>query len=502
MHFDSLLFLVCFTIFTVIYYWVPPRIQAYTLLAASVGFYLCFSWVTFVILFLLITLLFYSGKAIQAANEQKGSHTIFLFVLSFIILLMVFAKITQSTYIQNDASLSGHFSSLKFLVPVGISFLAFSGISYLIDIKREKITAEGSVIPFYSFFFFFPKIIQGPIERPATLLQSFKEYHPFDEENVTYGLKQMAWGFFKKVVIADRLSTIVDQVYSNPGNYSSLPLIITTVFFAVQVYADFSGYTDIALGTGRILGFKLTDNFNKPYFATSIKNFWSRWHITLSNWLRDYVFLPLAFYFSGKMKKSYYMFILSEKWIYLFSILITFLVCGLWHGIGLTYIAWGLIFAVYLTIETWTAKLKKRIRKSLGIRYDNPFYKTVKSIFVFLLLCFAWIFFRANNISDALYIINETSKIFLITVNTLLNLGFLRGLFSGLGVTHLELFITGSVVIVLLIAEIWQGIKTSLIDKVNRLPIYKRWTLYYLILTIILYFGSFNSNQSFIYEQF
>ena len=184
-------------------------------------------------------------------------------------------------------------------------------------------------------------------------------------------------------------------------------LIVATFFFAFQIYADFSGYTDIALGSASLFGFKLSDNFRKPYFSKSIQEFWSRWHITFSNWLRDYVFLPLAFWFSKKMKREHYFLIRTEKWIYLFSIMITFAICGVWHGEGANYLVWGLLFGLFLTISNWTEKSNKTFRKRFNIKKSSLLYNTFQILLTFSLVCLSWIFFRAKDLSTAINIITQ-----------------------------------------------------------------------------------------------
>jgi D-alanyl-lipoteichoic acid acyltransferase DltB (MBOAT superfamily) len=221
---------------------------------------------------------------------------------------------------------------------------------------------------------------------------------------ITNGLKQILWGYFKKLVVADRLAIYVNAVYGNSEHHNGTTLMVATIFFAFQIYADFSGYTDIALGSASLFGFKLTNNFNRPYFATSIKEFWNRWHITFSTWLRDYVFLPLAFFLSNRMKKEKYFLIATEKWIYLMAIMITFAICGIWHGEGWNYLFWGLLFGVYLTIFNWTEQWRKKVRKQYGIRKSSKVHIIFSIVITFVLVLFTWIFFRAESLHAAITI--------------------------------------------------------------------------------------------------
>jgi len=217
----------------------------------------------------------------------------------------------------------------------------------------------------------------------------------------------MLWGYFKKLVVADRLAIYVNAVYGNSEMHNGTSLVLATILFAFQIYADFSGYTDIAIGSAKLFGINLTENFRRPYFATSIKDFWDRWHISFSSWLRDYLFLPLAFYFSRKLKQERYLKIAAEKWIYLFAAMITFAICGLWHGQGLNYLVWGLLFGVFLTWANWTEKITRKLRKYLGIGKKSKYYQAYKIAITFVLVSFAWIFFKASSFTEALNIISS-----------------------------------------------------------------------------------------------
>ncbi|MEI7663505.1 MAG: MBOAT family O-acyltransferase [Bacteroidota bacterium] len=288
-----------------------------------------------------------------------------------------------------------------------MSYLVFTIISYHLEIKRKNIDHERHFGYFSLYLLFFPRIAQGPIERPQKLMPQLREFHSFDYGLVTKGLKLILWGYFKKLVIADRLAIYVNAVYNNSAQHNGTTFMLATVFFAFQIYADFSGYTDIALGSAQLFGIRLTSNFNRPYLSTSIKEFWNRWHITFSTWLRDYLFLPIAFYFSKRMKKDRYLYIPTEKWIYLFSIMITFVICGVWHGEGWTYLVWGFLFGIYLSYSNWTDKLQKKIRKRFHIKKTSGFYITYKILVTFILVSFTWVFFRANTLTDALLILKR-----------------------------------------------------------------------------------------------
>jgi D-alanyl-lipoteichoic acid acyltransferase DltB (MBOAT superfamily) len=278
--------------------------------------------------------------------------------------LLILAGFRYSNVLLGMISSNAYFSQSgdpvvnRILMPLGISFYTFTNISYLIEIKRKNSKAEKHLGYFACYVSFFPKLIQGPIERPKHFLPQLREQHIFNYNEVTSGIRLMLWGFFKKLVLADQLSSFVDAIYNNKLNWHGPLVVISTLLFAFQIYMDFSGYIDIARGAAKILGFKLTRNFNSPYLSESVKEFWARWHITLSHWLRDYIFLPLAYYLSGIMKKERYAGVATEKYIYSIAISVTFLLCGLWHGVGWNFIVWGGVFAFYLIIGSLTQKPK------------------------------------------------------------------------------------------------------------------------------------------------
>lgn len=244
--------------------------------------------------------------------------------------------------------------------------------------------------------------MQGPIEKPGSIFPQFNEEKGFNYERVTEGLKLMLWGYFKKLVVADRLALYVNAVYGNIEQHSGISLLVATIFYSFQIYADFSGYTDIALGSAKVLGFNLTNNFNRPYFTTSVQDFWNRWHISLSVWLKDYLFLPMAVFFTHNLKKPKLFGLAMDKWIFMFASVITFAVCGIWHGEGLNFLIWGLLFSIYLTTANWTLGINKKLRKRLHISKKSSLYRTYVIVISFILVTFTWIFFRADNTHDAI----------------------------------------------------------------------------------------------------
>lgn len=504
MEFNTLFFIYFFSGFSLLYYFLPRRAQPWILAAGSCFFYCFFSPASLFIL-LLVILLIYKGGHLLEVNSGPRQKIIIGGLVSVIILLLIlsrFLALVPIGFEWDSKNITGYQGlTMSWLVPVGLSYLSFSGISYLVDIKRKKIQASRHYLPFFSFFLYFPKITQGPIERPAAMIAHFDRIHLPDYTRIANGLKLVAWGFFKKLVIADRLAVITATVFSSPQDYPGIALLIATLAFTFQIYADFSGYTDIAIGISGILGIDLSQNFNRPYFSRSIRDFWTRWHMTLSNWLRDYLFLPLAYWLSRKMKKEKYLLVKSEKWIYLFSTMITFSLCGLWHGIGWTYLFWGMLFGVYLSAEMFLAGFRKRTYRKLHINRNGLFPIVFHTCISFILVTMAWVFFRAENLQDAWFILSSFVNIPHEVTWSFPDPGYLKSMLSGLGVTQTELITDIFLVLFLLTFEMIQK-NRSFTGQLNVFPAVIRWSFYYALLTMILFLGAFNSNQNFIYAQF
>jgi D-alanyl-lipoteichoic acid acyltransferase DltB (MBOAT superfamily) len=352
-------------------------------------------------------------------------------------------------------------SSLNIILPVGISFYTFQTMSYGIDVYRKKLEPTTNFIDFSAFVSFFPQLVAGPIERATHLLPQFYKKRQFNYALFSSGVKLMIVGFFMKTVIADRAAIYVNAVYNNVDNHSGLSFILATIFFAFQIYSDFGGYSLIAIGASRLFGFDLMTNFKRPYFARSVSEFWQRWHISLSTWFKDYLYIPM-----GGNRVGY------SKWM--FNIFITFLISGLWHGANWTYIIWGALNGIYLILEATFIKWER---------------KSVLNIFItFLLICFSWIFFRANHVDDAFHIIHS--------------------IFTNPGQLYIPsdadvvvpIFSTIAILI-LLISEIKKEFFLDSYSLSENKYSIVRWIFYSSIVFIILYIGVFNSSQ-FIYFQF
>ncbi|MCX5905400.1 MAG: MBOAT family protein [Proteobacteria bacterium] len=357
-------------------------------------------------------------------------------------------------------------------LPVGISFYTFFLVGYLIDIYRNTAKAEKHFGVFAAAVAFFPLLLAGPIERAKSFLPQFFEEHQFDFRRVQNGVILMLWGFFKKLVIADRLAIAVNQVYQHPEQYHGLPLIVASIFIVFQVYCDFSGYCDIALGAAQVLGFRLTNNFNRPFASRSVSEFWRRWHISLSTWMRDYVYYPLA------LNKH-----LNGKWGIITATLITFGLIGLWHGAEWKYLFMGCIYGAAIAYEILT----KKVRLKIGEKIPARLYDAFCLIATFCLINFSFIFFKAANIQQGFYIVTNMFSDF-----------ELRWIDIGLSSTDIAIALAA---LVLLEAIQLIQSRVDIEHYIATKPRYMRWTVYYTLVFAIIIFGIF-SDTKFIYFNF
>lgn len=490
MIFNSVIYLLFLTTVATAYYIFPCRIRWVWLLLASLGYYLSFIPVFLLLLGGIIFANYFMAKWL--ANIRDGKKGTFLALIVIVnVLVLAFFKYFNFIFPDNQVSLYivDFFYRVdpinKMILPLGLSYISFTVLSYQIEIKRKTIEPEKHFGYFSLYLLFFPRIAQGPIERPQHLLPQLHQNHAFNYTMVIEGLKLMLWGYFKKLVVADRLAIYVNAIYDNSERHNGITLIVATVFFAFQIYADFSGYTDIALGSAKLFGINLTDNFKRPYFATSISDFWNRWHITFSSWIRDYIFLPLAYFISSRLKKQSYLSVSTDKWTYMIAIMITFSICGIWHGVGWTYLIWGLLFGVYLTYSNWTRQLNKKIRKRFHIRKTSPYYITYKTLITFLLVLLAWVFFRADSFNEAILIIRKI-------------LSFSGSLFFG-NPSNLIFSLIG--IISLIAVDFKREYYNSSLSILNsKYPYVRIAGIVFLVITILLV-GVFDGGQ-FIYFQF
>ena len=371
---------------------------------------------------------------------------------------------------------------MDILLPIGLSFHTMQAMSYNIEIYRGRQQPERHFGIYALYIMFYPQLVAGPIERPQHMLHQFHEKKQFNYENFRRGLILIAWGLFKKVVIADRLALFVNTVYNHPADFAGLPLITATLFFAFQIYCDFSGYSDIAVGSAKCMGFDLVQNFNRPYMSVSMQDFWRRWHISLSSWFRDYVYQPM-----GGNRVS------NLKWC--FNIFVVFLLSGLWHGARWTFIVWGLLHGIFYILDH---AIQKRIPEE---KKTGRISIAIRRTYIFILVTIAWVFFRATGITPAIYII----KNFFAGIGTQLQLILTNENHSRLPLLYLnhsfpEFMLAILAIFLLIIVERRQQLFSFDAWLINK-PAYARWIFYYAMVLIFIFFGIFNKS-AFIYFQF
>ena len=496
MLFNSLHYLVYFPLVVLGYFACPPRLRWVVLLTASYYFYMCWR-IEYTLMLVFITVLDY-WAALDMVKHPPGSlrRKVPLVVSMIGNLGLLFTFKYWNFFHETAAQVLGAFGAswhapvLGMLLPVGISFHTFQSVSYNIDVYRGKVPAERHFGVFALFVAYFPQLVAGPIERASHILHQLRESHAFDFTRIVRGLQLATWGMFKKVVVADRLAVVANGVYNDLPGHSPAHAVIATVFFAFQIYCDFSGYTDIARGSAEVLGVKLVRNFDRPYFSASIGEFWRRWHISLSTWFRDYVYLPLG----GNR-------VAVPHW--LFNLFITFLVSGLWHGAKWTFVIWGALNGLYLIAEILLRTPGRAAAKALRLDRVPGLARALGIPVTFALTCFAWIFFRANTLEDALRVVGMVPAGLAALAAPLARLDAV-GLYAqlrGIGLQQ-EDFVVAFASIGVLVGVDALGTRFDLRDLVARQPWPLRWGVYYASIASILLFGAFNSAQQFIYFQF
>jgi D-alanyl-lipoteichoic acid acyltransferase DltB (MBOAT superfamily) len=424
---------------------------------------------------------YFAGIFIEQSDGKKRKLFLIASLIANIGVLVVFKYYNfmneNFTFLLKGFALENPLPFLKILLPIGLSFHTFQAMSYTIEVYRGNHKAERHFGIYALYVMFYPQLVAGPIERPQNILGQFYEKHDFDYDRVVNGLRLMLWGFFKKIVIADRLAVFVNEVYNQPNEYNGGAIWLSTFFFAIQIYCDFSGYTDIAKGAARVMGYELLLNFNRPYFATSIKEFWSRWHISLSTWFRDYLYIPLGGNRVGVFRGYYNLFIV-------------FLISGIWHGANWTYIVWGALHGFYIVFESG---LYKAFPSLINFSKKSFSHKLLMLVITFVLVDFAWLFFRANSIRDAFQLIkngvNLSGGLTSFNINA----------YSGF-INSWELFFCFLFIAVLFLIE-WVH-RNSFEMYIKKLSITKRWAYSIGMTLVILFFGIYGNDTQFIYFQF
>lgn len=482
MLFNTFNFAIFLPIVFILYWFVTNKnlkFQNILLLVSSYFFYACWDW-RFLFLLVFSTLLdYYTGIKMSDSKNQRTRK--FWFWLSITINLgflgvFKYYNFFVSSFADALTNLGFHINvwTLKVILPVGISFYTFHGLSYVIDIYKERIKAEKNFIDYSVFVSFFPLLVAGPIERATHLLPQIQKKRIFNYENAVDGLKQILWGLFKKVVIADQCAEFANLIFNNSSDYNGSTLLLGALFFTFQIYGDFSGYSDIAIGVARLFGIDLLRNFAFPYFSRDIAEFWRRWHISLSSWFRDYLYIPL-----GGSK--------GGTWMKVKNTFIIFLVSGFWHGANWTFIMWGFLNALYIMPSI----IFNTHRNNLDIVAQGKYFPTFRELIsigiTFSLTVFAWIFFRANTIDHAFSIVSEIFSMTLFSIPK----------FSGI-VSALKIL---SVVILFILIE-WQGRENqyAISDFGRNWNKSLRIAMYYIIIIAIIWCGG--NEQQFIYFQF
>ena len=491
MLFNSTEFMIFFPI-TLILYWIFPKKYRYIcLFIASYTFYMFWNPKYALLMGTSTVVTFLSGVLIEKL-KYKRTVVAFSFIINLAILIFFkyFDFLLQNINIVLSA-LNIQLINKPFdvILPVGISFYTFQALSYTIDVYRGEIKSEKNIIKYALFVSFFPQLVAGPIERSNNLLiqiENLEKVKRFDYERITEGLTLMLFGYFQKMVIADRAAILVDTVFNGYYEYNSMALILAAVFFAIQIYCDFGSYSLIAIGTAKVMGINLMENFNTPYFARSVKEFWGRWHISLSTWFRDYLYIPLGGNRCSNIRKS-------------FNILVTFLVSGLWHGANFTFIAWGAIHGIFHIIEEQLKPIKEKYLNKFKIKTNAFSFALIEIVITFIIVDLAWIFFRAETIHDAIHYIQR--------IFTRIDLWTLfDGTLYGLGLNIFEMNILIIALFILISIDLVKYIrKESIFEFLNKQNLYFRWfVMLFLIFYIIVYgkYGAGFDPKQFIYFQF
>lgn len=489
-------FLIFFPVVTLGYFLLPQRWRWAFLLAASYFFYMCWNPVYALLLLLSTVMTYLCGRLIGRANgiadeTKRRRRRIMWVALCFglnLAILFFFKYFNFFFYslavIARQVGVTLRPLRFDVLLPVGISFYTFQALGYTVDVYRGDIPPERHFGKYALFVSFFPQLVAGPIERSANLLGQFDEVHTFDFDRMRRGLLLMLWGLVQKVVIADRAAVVVNAVFAEPAAFNGMQILFGIFCFSVQLFCDFSGYSDIAIGAAQVMGFRLMDNFHQPYFATSIQDFWRRWHISLSTWFRDYVYIPLGGNRGGRLRKYR-------------NLMITFLVSGLWHGANWTYVIWGGLHGLLQVVGDILRPLKQRLYRAFLIRTDTMVFRTGQRAITFTMVCFLFAIFRAESISAAVALFRQLFTNF--HPGNLFDGQFLP---IALNVPHTVLLIG---CITLLFFVNWLQMRGNVREAVLRQNLPARWVLYYAAIFFIIIFGYYGPGydaSQFIYFQF
>lgn len=491
MLFNSFSYLLFFPVVVLLYFIVPHKGRHLWLLVASYYFYMSWNPKYAMLMGLSTLITFVSGLLIGSKNATTWQKKLWVFLSLASNLAILFFYKYFSFFIENvnrllDATGTQLLSpTFDVILPVGISFYTFQALSYTMDVYRGEIYVETSLVKYALFVSFFPQLVAGPIERSKNLLVQISRKRSFNYERVKNGLMLILWGLFLKLVIADRVAIVVNTVYNNYADYAGFELIVATVFFGIQIYCDFASYSTIAIGSAKVIGFQLMDNFRQPYFSRSISEFWHRWHISLSTWFRDYLYIPLG----GNRKGT------ARKYL---NIMIVFIVSGLWHGANWTFVIWGFLHGIFQVVGQVTKPFKEKVTDLLGIDRERTSYKLGQMLITFCLANFAWIFFRAPSVTAAKGIIDGMVSVWNPWI-------FTDGGLYLLGLSVKSFWAAVVAILVLIGVSIAEYRGVAVWDRFAEQGIVFRWAVSLGLIFVIIIFGIYGPGYSasqFIYFQF
>ena len=494
MVFNSVDFLLFFPIVLFVYFLIPKKVRYVWLLIVSYYFYMSWNPKYAVLIALSTVITYLTGLGIGKAKDKKIKN--WMIAGSFVsnLVIMFFFKyfdfaLLNVNRVLGAVGIQALEKTFDVMLPIGISFYTFQALGYTMDVYRGEMRPEKNIFRYALFVSFFPLIAAGPIERSKNLLKQMQSVHTFriwNYENITGGAALMLWGYFMKMVIADRLAIFVDSVFGNYGACASEALVLAAVFFAFQLYCDFGSYSLIAMGCAKIMGFSVMENFNTPYFALSVKEFWRRWHISLSSWFRDYLYIPLGGNRKGRVRKY-------------INLMITFLISGLWHGASFSFVAWGGLHGLYQIIGEGLRPARERVAKACHINTESLLHKLVKGLITFALVDFAWIFFRCSSLTESVAYIKRmlTAADYAAPA---------EGALFTLGLSRLEFVVAIAGLVILLLVDLIRYRKgMQLYEYLNTKWLWLRWSVYIFLAVSIFLFGIYGPGYNaaeFIYFQF
>ncbi|MGD2027713.1 MAG: MBOAT family O-acyltransferase [Anaerolineales bacterium] len=480
MSFASAQYLIFLLACLLLYGLAPGKWRWLVLLSASYAFYALWHWQVLWVLALITLSSYWAARQIARAESRKGKNGWLAAGLAVVLVLLgtfkyfgYLAQITARLFFKGSAPVS----LVDVIAPLGISFFSLQVIAYLMDVSRGQIEPETNLGQYALFVAFFPQLVAGPITRAQKLLPQVKSLPPVLPGELAAGFNRILWGALQKFVIADRLAQLTDPIFAAPQDYSAALLLANLYLYAVQIYADFAGYSNIAIGVAKLFGAELAENFNQPYLAKDVADFWNRWHISLSRWLRDYIFYPVMRFMRRRWKDG------ARVWFMLIPPVVTMLVSGVWHGAGPKFVLWGFLHGGMLALAALTASWRQRVAERLG--KAARWFERVQIIVTLNFVVFAWVFFRLPGMQASM---------------NYLQLTFL----GNTGVLELDQAQNWVVLVVLAIFLLMETFRYHgiTLQNLNRAPLPLRWGVYYLFIFLILFLGNFTGSQPFIYEQF